>query len=272
MPSIVDYMNQTLPFTIVGDVHGNLATLHHAAVATLRAGLTTMIQVGDFWCYEPRDLRKADRMLDHLAGQFDIYPEDLQLYFCDGNHENFDILNPDATEPVTLGDHFTYIPRGLATTIHGTRVGFLGGAESIDKDLRLHGRDWWPEETMTYHQIQRALDMGPVDILITHDTTLQVFEALAAAKGHAADKNLIGLQERHAIGEVLQATQPRWLLHGHHHTFGVYQKDDTTVVALAADGQAGAVVTLDHDGAVTPLPEIRAGKDWVAPPAVPQPL
>ena len=254
-----------LPIAVIGDVHGAVASLAHGAAHAFSAGVPALIQVGDYWRYESRYARnKVDRTLESLAGEAGLDPDEIHLYFCDGNHEHFDTLDPDAAQPVPLSDHVTYVPRGVAVTIAELRVGFCGGAESVDRARRTPGIHWWPEERMTKQQIDRALDMGPVDILITHDTSSGVFERLAERGGHPLGKLAFGKTEREAITEILAATQPKWHVHGHHHTWGLFSTTNgsvaTTTVSLAADGRAGATALLGRDSSEAfPAPDRRAG-------------
>lgn len=247
---------EILPFSVVGDVHGSLPALQHAVSRTLRAGLRTLVQVGDFWLYENAVvLHKLDRMVATIARNSGLSPGEFQIYFADGNHEDFDVLDPDADEPVRMSEHLTYVPRGLSLEIEGTKVGFLGGAESIDRDARTHGSDWWPAERMTYGQFLRAYEeMGEVDVLITHDTTHSVFRALAARSGHAEAKVEVGHFERESIGEVISKVRPRWHVHGHHHTFGVFDHEaaGTRTLSLSSDARVGAGAVLGrHDLSLT---------------------
>ena len=175
-------VGEVFPFSVMGDVHGGMSHLHHAVSRTLRAGLKTLVQVGDFWIYDdPGVLQKLDRMIGTAAVQSGLSPEEFQVFFADGNHENFEVLDPDAAAPVRMSRNLTYVPRGVALDIGGVRVGFLGGAESIDREYRTPGRDWWPQERMTVGQINRALEMGPVDVLVTHDTTESVYAEIGRA-------------------------------------------------------------------------------------------
>lgn len=220
MPRNAELAAQTpSPIAVIGDVHGAVASLAHGAAHAFAAGVTNLIQVGDYWLYESRDARiKVDRMLTTLGTEAGLDPADIHLHFCDGNHEHFGTLDPDAHEPVEISEHVTYVPRGVAVTIAGRRVGFCGGAESVDRARRTPGVHWWPEERMTESQIARALATGPVDMLITHDTSEAIFDQLSERSSHAMGKLRFGERERAAVSEILAATKPRWHAHGHHHT------------------------------------------------------
>ena len=248
-----------LPFLVAGDVHGSPAHLQHAATHALRNGITTILQVGDFWLYDDERLRiKVDRMLGNAAKQHGHDPEDLRVYFCDGNHENYNVLDPRAGGPVHLSRNVTYMPRGTTLELHGHKVGFLGGAASIDRDWRTEGVSWWPEERMSHADIERALNMGALDVLVTHEAPTPVFDSLKRYYRHSAGKTGDGHAEREAVQAVMAATSPAWLVHGHHHAWGSHRLDGTTVVSLAADVDAGHCALLHPSG----VPRALDGRSW----------
>lgn len=125
-------------FAVIGDVHGRVDSLARGAAHAFAAGVTTLIQVGDYWLYGSKYARsKVDRAIASAATEAGIDPGAVRMYFCDGNHENFDVLDPDADEPVAISERVTYVPRGVALDIARRRVGFSGGAESIDRARRI---------------------------------------------------------------------------------------------------------------------------------------
>ena len=240
--------------------------------------MTSIIQVGDYWMYEhlSRQVTRrrdpveemqaqlamlkegvAERTIIKVATEHGVDPDRVHLFFCDGNHEDFSEergLYPDAPFPIRLSNHVTYMPRGTVLELHGYRVGFLGGGASVDREWRTSGVDWWPQERMSEEQIDRAKQMGQLDLLVTHETTPAVFDALTSADARAEGKAGYGEEERNAIASVLAATTPRWHVHGHHHEFGVYDQGQTRTVSLSSDARPGAVALLKEDGTVTPLP------------------
>lgn len=258
-----------VPFAVIGDVHGRINSLARGAAHAFSAEVSHLVQVGDYWLYETRYARmKVDRTLASLAVEAGLDPGGVRLYFCDGNHEHFGILDPNADQPVELSEHVTYVPRGLALSIEDWRVGFCGGAESIDRARRTAGTSWWPDERMTDTQIARATAMGPVDVLVTHDTSTAVFDQLVTHSAHARGKHAFGDRERGAIDAILTATTPAWHVHGHHHIWGLFHTTrganagkGTTTVSLAADARPGAAALLGADTAtVYPAPGRLAGQ------------
>jgi len=96
-------------------------------------------------------------------------PREKPVYVIDGNHEWFPIFE-GITEPTELELYpgVIYVPRGTVMEIDGVRVGFLGGASSVDKAYRTPGWDWFAEENIRYHEVDQLLANGPVDLLVTH--------------------------------------------------------------------------------------------------------
>jgi hypothetical protein len=53
--------------------------------------------------------------------------------------------------------------------LDGRRIGFLGGASSVDKRYRIsRNLDWFPEENITREDIEKFDNVDLIDILITH--------------------------------------------------------------------------------------------------------
>ena len=101
------------------------------------------------------------------------------IIFIDGNHENFEMLN---NMPLVeykgalmhrIDKHIFHVLRGEIMTINDKTFLCIGGAVSIDKAYRTPYLSWWPEEEITYHDIDNALDNlkkvnNKVDYVITH--------------------------------------------------------------------------------------------------------
>lgn len=237
----------------VGDLHGKLAAFEHTAAQALNRGCTTIIQVGDFWIYDgPKELPKLQRVLRRICPD-GIKLSDIDYRFIDGNHENFDVINPDAAGPVQMSDNVTYMPRGSRARLAGVELLFLGGASSIDKHWRTEGLNWWPAENITEAQADRAItaatdpDQPPVDILVTHETTTEAFTALARGSEHAQDKagEPAGETNRAHHTRVRDAAAPRVHVHGHHHTRFAAPVAGVLDVGLNKETRDGSVAILD---------------------------
>jgi hypothetical protein len=96
----------------------------------------------------------------------------ITLIVSGGNHDNWDTLEKLPVEEdglATFRSNIRVLPGGGRTQIGGLVVGALGGAFSVDQELRTEGKDWWSNEEPTPKEAQKLIADGPVDVLITHD-------------------------------------------------------------------------------------------------------
>lgn len=241
----------THTIAFIGDLHGNMTAFEYTLTAALRLRVTTIIQAGDFWIYDqPHHPDNLERVITRVARNADLAPATVDYRFIDGNHENFDWLTPDAADPVPVSEHVTYMPRGTRAQIAGAEILFFGGASSADREHRTECKTWWPAENITDAQVARGLSAahdGPVDVLVTHETTTAVFDELCELGGHALDKldDPPGDTNRAKLDQLVAAAQPRALVHGHHHTRHASVHDDVQVVSLSLEKATGSVAFLD---------------------------
>lgn len=229
---------------VAGDTHGDLAHVGYLLTEAVRKGCTRIVQVGDFGFGWDLDRPAADRFparVDALAGAAGV-----QWFWLDGNHEHHDALedavDTEAIEPQRMFANVWFLPRGCTWTWEGCRFMALGGAHSIDKHLRLEGRSWWPQELLTAGQVQRAMDRGPVDVLLSHDAPdgacpilLDDMEGDAPGRGN-----------RRAVSAVVAAVAPRLIVHGHYHHRYSTVLGDAQVEGLDRDGTGlRSWITLD---------------------------
>jgi hypothetical protein len=162
---------------VTGDIHGDVQRFSVANL--LRQGIVltaedTVIICGDFglvW-YDPPT--KEERYgLEWLAAQ------PCTFVFVDGNHENFDMLKTFPVEKWKGGrvqpirKNVLHLLRGEIFTIEGHTFFCFGGATSIDKEWRIMGESWWPEENATqgefeYAERNLASHGWSVDYVVTH--------------------------------------------------------------------------------------------------------
>ena len=101
------------------------------------------------------------------------------IFFVDGNHENFDMLNSFPLVEYKgaimhqIDEHIFHILRGEILNLDGTKFLCIGGACSIDKLYRTINVSWWKEEEITNHDIDNAISNlekvnYEVDYVITH--------------------------------------------------------------------------------------------------------
>lgn len=101
------------------------------------------------------------------------------VIFVDGNHENFEMINRmhlveyKGALMHQIDKHIFHVLRGEIMILDNKTFLCVGGAVSIDKYLRTPYISWWPEEEITIHDVDNALNNlekygNKVDYVITH--------------------------------------------------------------------------------------------------------
>lgn len=133
-----------------------------------------LLQAGDFgiiWKNEP----------DRTENWWLTWLNDKQFYtlFIGGNHENHRRLNEYPVidfyggKASIITDKVFHLKNGYVYNFGGRKFWLFGGANSIDKQWRIEGKTWWPEEIPDYKTMQLGLDNLEnegynVDYIITH--------------------------------------------------------------------------------------------------------
>lgn len=117
------------------------------------------------------------------------------ICFCDGNHENFDLLDKYSITTWNGGKahvieydkngtpKIVHLMRGQVFLVEGCRIFVFGGAYSIDKAMREEGRSWWAREMPNDDEMKEAISNleavdWKVDYIITHaapEETMSIF-------------------------------------------------------------------------------------------------
>lgn len=216
-------------FIIAGDWHGiAMDALNVVSEAHIR-NIPVIVHVGDFGIWH-----NDKPFLDKLESVLDLY--DIELYFIDGNHENFDMLytkrlKEDGTRYVR--DHISYLPRGFRWEWQGMSFMALGGAASIDRKYRKEGYDWWPQELISEYDIDKAIKGGPVDVMFTHDSPStapnSITDNLPGQMNARRAFGTLALEtctwHRTQLARVTNVVMPKALFHGHYHQWmqGIYK-------------------------------------------------
>jgi len=204
---------------LAGDWHGNLGWALRVVDYAAEQGAHTIVHVGDFGIWQGISGMKYLRRLDQRLTE-----RGLRLVFVDGNHENHDLLatypvGADGTTPITAT--IRHLPRGHRWVWHGHIWLALGGATSLDRDIRVPWVDWWPGEAITAAQAARVIADGPVDIMLCHDAPAGVprLEQRLGPnpQGFPADALRTAHQHRMLLRAVVDAVRPCQLWHGHYH-------------------------------------------------------
>lgn len=242
---------------IAGDWHGR--TLWGKAViqAAVKHGIDTIYHVGDFGYIG----RGGDWYINELAE----FCEDhgVKIWVTPGNHEDwarlYTLWDGNFEEPADLTGHGTIymLPPGFRWERAGVTFMSLGGAPSIDRNYRIHGVDWWPQECLTLGEAMRAIEGGPVDIMITHDAPdypgkvhniiYNGYNMAVQSWGQSVMEYC--MQGHKLLNSVYERVTPKWLFHGHYHLWEHYHDKATGqhVVALDMEHKTHNAVILDLD-------------------------
>lgn len=142
-----------------------------------------------------------------------------KLYWCPGNHENWWYLQENygrrSIHVAECAPDVYYCPIGSIIVLpDGRSVMFMGGAESIDKDQRTVGFDWFPEEVLGYADVI-DLPYQKVDIVISHTcpTEFDMVGRVVTAVDKFKDPS------KEALSVVLNYNRPDLWYFGHYHKY-----------------------------------------------------
>lgn len=208
---------------MVGDVHGNDQFFAHMSRAARDGECDMVLQLGDFgyWEHYPEGvsyLKWCKRMITEFG---------VDWVWLDGNHENHTMLHklyaPGGTNHKLgpngfwqIRDGLYYAPRGHRWTWGGVTFLALGGAASVDKEGRVPMKSWWPEEIINEIDMDKAVEGGKVDVMVTHDCPWGV--DIPSMRAYAG-KDLYpdSMENRKRLREVCKEVRPYFLAHGHYH-------------------------------------------------------
>jgi predicted phosphodiesterase len=157
---------------LLGDIHGDTNVLRKAVMKANEAEAAALIQVGDFGMF-----KKSENSF-RLA----IEHANMPIYFIEGNHDDCQrwVQMRDVTR-IWQDRNLFYIPRGTVMEIDGRTIAFMGGAASIDKNIRLREHMHWDEfENIHPSEVLRLFKNAEgkiIDVFITHDVPTTVTKA-----------------------------------------------------------------------------------------------
>lgn len=179
---------------VTGDIHGgiDMYKLRDWQLGETLGADDYLIVAGDFgfpWDFGPEEC--AD-----IAW---LEQRPYTVLFVDGNHERYDHWMERPTERwhgglvqrLSDGSPILRLMRSEIYDIDGTTIFTLGGATSVDKDFRVPGISWWPEELPSERSFEEARAnlerVGwQVDYVITHTcSTRMLSPTLYPAPGWA---------------------------------------------------------------------------------------
>lgn len=139
---------------ITGDTHGEVSRL--IEYNKTKPG-DIIIITGDFgMLWRRNDFSKISK-LNKAAEE-----KNIMYLFCDGNHENFELLEAYPEEEKyggkvgKISKYIYHLKRGEIYTIEDKTFFVFGGASSIDRMYRTPYVSWWPHELPSSSEINNA--------------------------------------------------------------------------------------------------------------------
>jgi predicted phosphodiesterase len=198
---------------ITGDIHGEFARLNDL-INTKKHQLDLIICCGDFgyWPNHDRDLQN-------------IKTHGKPLLWCEGNHEDHWALRDRKTDE--LAPNVFYMPRGSTYKLDdGRTIMFMGGADSIDKEQRVIGYSWFPEEIIAQKDLMNLPDIR-VDIFVTHTCPTELYPVMVQYyDGKQMEPS------NYALSELWKKYKPDLWFFGHWHHFKAGTLENTKWYAL----------------------------------------
>ena len=201
----------TRNIAIFGDWHGDADfALRQLKKVHENGPVDAYLHVGDFGVWPGSDF--LDKVNETLTEQ------GKELWFIDGNHEDFNMIRQAESDYRGLGtirSHIYHIPRGFSWVLGGKVFMGLGGATSIDRNLRQAGVSWFRDEEISNKNLNDALVRGHVDVLITHDSPK--LPVPSRNFSIPEDIQFDADENRRKIGQVIVSSGATLNVHGHHH-------------------------------------------------------
>lgn len=173
-----------MQITLIGDVHGQFDRYNF-----IIQHCENSIQVGDYG-----------------AGFVELPKLSKNHRFIRGNHDN----------PEICRNHPNCIKDG---TIEG-KIMYIGGGLSIDQAYRTPFVDWWPDEELSYEELQNLIDLYKdvkPEIMITHECPTQIAQQLFVWM-QPGRPNVFNSRTANALAEMWTNHQPLLWCFGHHHS------------------------------------------------------
>jgi hypothetical protein len=173
---------------LAGDLHGLYAPLNKFAT---KHPQDTIIQLGDYGLFDNQKDRKRNLMPN--------------VKFIRGNHDCPEVCK---SKPNYLGDFGVY-----------NDIFFISGARSTDISDRTIGVDWWPDEELSYEQLNKVIalyEQVKPDTVISHDAPAAVCNKIIKLK-HPNGYPYKPYGMTLAFDQMLEIHQPKRWFFGHHH-------------------------------------------------------
>lgn len=194
---------------ILGDIHGEWKILNKFLRRLDKTKRIAVIACGDFCFWEQAASLRGIQV-----------PENIEIFSCPGNHEDWDTLDTYGYDITEVKEHIFYMPFGsqiqFIYMVNGRETSwnfmFCGGADSIDKYHRTIGVSWWPQEVISYKDMNQLNPNDTVDVLISHAAP-----TLFDLGNHYKNTDSYKDPSRDALDEVWRMYRPSKWFFGHYH-------------------------------------------------------
>ena len=224
---------------VIGDLHGQWGSVN---ILINNNKPYIILQCGDFG-YWPKwhnttmiyaDLY-SNKRVKQPWDQYGLRPKNTKIYWADGNHEDHWAIRKNLIETSNyeIQPNVFYQSRGSTLELPDKRIVlFMGGAESIDKNVRTMGFDWFPDEVISQMDIENLPECN-VDIVISHTCPREFFVKLLSKKEEKINKWMKAKDpSMMALSYILHKYRPKLWYFGHFHMFKIGYYHDTKWFAL----------------------------------------
>lgn len=240
----------------VGDIHGEWGYLN-AIINKQRPEI--LLQTGDFGFW-PRFSFTNEKIETHERKNLDVFynagistnkenfakvgidfsqelnkikqgDTQTKIFWVPGNHEHWWALTKlygrYGKEPIALNDFVYYCPIGSTLQINNLIYLFLGGADSYDKNQRLIGFDWFPEELLGQADLDYVLEnVKKAEVIISHTNPISF------TPKHFQSSEKINDPTRRVLQIFLETYKPKFWAHSHWHNYNEGNDSDCQWVCL----------------------------------------
>ncbi len=208
---------------ICGDTHANFFALNKIIK---EQNPSEVIVCGDFGVW-----RNHKGKFYHNS----IVPRDTKVYFCDGNHEDFRVLDKlvqehGRSQPIEISKNVFYCPRGCVHTLSdGTVTMFMGGAYSVDRMFRIRNKSYFDSEVIMDRDMEN-LPNKRVDMVISH-TCPSFCKSMMV---YPEDFYLYPQVDESCnhLSKVYDKYKPKFWYYGHWHFYDKFKFEETEFTLL----------------------------------------
>ena len=155
---------------VTGDCHGDITKILDFIKKYNLGENDNIIVCGDMGLFWRKDKKDAEENIN----KYEQLCNGTNLYWLDGNHENFDIIKEwnCGNEIYKNSNHIYYCPRGSILTLNidgqNKTALFMGGADSVDRFRRIKHLSWWEDEKIIKEDIEKVDKIKHYDYIFTH--------------------------------------------------------------------------------------------------------